>query len=188
MIVQFFVRQQQKIILMAKWHTKFLTLPTECPSWHAQHSSNVYPWNPKACSTWICSYVISYLGLPALLDLEIVKRAGSSSVLVISASISWSRSLYSVVSDSSCLPITCNKRSILQVSWVSWPGTDSLTRPYIMRKVRWYSSRYLPRNSACPPSEFFWQWSPHCCNRASNPWKNSSAFGTKNRLAAIIRV
>ena len=62
----------------------------------------------------------------------------------------------------------------------------SFTQPYITRKVRWYSSRRLARNSASPPSEFSWQHSPHCCKRATKPLKNASVFGTKNLLAAMI--
>ena len=52
------------------------------------------------------------------------------------------------------------------------------TQSYITCKVRWYSSRRLPRNSARPPSEFSWQHSPHCCKRVTKPPKTSSGFGT----------
>ena len=57
------------------------------------------------------------------------------------------------------------------------------TQSYITCKVRWYSSRRLPRNSLSPPSEFSWQNSPHCSKRVTKPSKTSSGFGT-----AIIRV
>ena len=63
---------------------------------------------------------------------------------------------------------------------------NSCSQPYFTRKVRWYSSRRLARNSASPPSEFSWQHSLHCSKRATKPLKNASVFGTKNLLAAII--
>ena len=60
--------------------------------------------------------------------------------------------------------------------------------PYITRKVRCYSSRRLLMHSASPSSEFSLQHSPHYCKRTSKPSKNSSVFGTKNLLTAIIGV
>ena len=62
---------------------------------------------------------------------------------------------------------------------------NSFTQPYINRKVRWYSSRRLARNSASPPSEFSWQHSPHYCKRATKPLKNASVFGTKKESCRL---
>ena len=116
------------------------------------------------------------------------KRAESSPMFVISSLITWSWLLYNVARDSHCVPFSWFKHSISWVSWVSWKAKDSLTRPYITRKVSWYSSTRLPRNSASPPSEFSWKHSLHCWKRATKPSKSSSVFGTKNLLTAVIGV
>ena len=62
---------------------------------------------------------------------------------------------------------------------VSWKATDSLTRPYITLKLRWYSSRRLPRNYTSPPSEFSWQYSPHCCKGQLNLRKSPRCLGRR---------